>query len=534
VSYAVRNATDYFLIIGIQHQGALALDHIVIRATPAVPLPDIRLPVPKRTWISPGHATYYLDSAHGNDSADGMSASRAWRSLAKVNSGTFAPGDRILLRSGSSWSGYLAPGGSGKAGTPIILGRYGEGAKPRIDAEGRFLATLWLHNVEYWEVSDLDIVNRGKVRQPNLAGVQVSLQDFGTAHSIHLRNLDVHDVTGSLVKEEGGGNGISCTNGGDRIKSVYDDLLIEGCHLWRTDRNGITMSGYWSRSDWHPNLHVVIRENVLEDIGGDGIVPIGCDGARVEDNLLHGGRQRCDDYAAGIWPWSCDNTTIQHNEVSGMKGTRDGQGYDSDWNCRNTLFQYNYSHDNEGGFMLICNNGSSKMPWNIGNLGTVIRYNISQNDGERTFQITGPCRDTQIYNNVFYVGKGRHLYAVQAGNWGGDWSENTRFWNNIFACEGQARFDFGGMRATVFNYNVFRGDLQDTPADPHVVTVDPKLIAPGTGGNGFTTLAGYRLNADSPCLRAGIRIENNGGRDFWGNTIPSAVAPDIGAEQRQP
>ena len=66
-----------------------------------------------------------------------------------------------------------------------------------------------------------------------------------------------------------------------------------------------------------------------------------------------------EDYAAGIWPWDCDNSIIQFNEVSGVKGTKDGQAFDSDYRCRNSLFQYNYSHDNEGGFMLICSPGTS-------------------------------------------------------------------------------------------------------------------------------------------------------------------------------
>ena len=59
-----------------------------------------------------------------------------------------------------------------------------------------------------------------------------------------------------------------------------------------------------------------------------------------------------------------------------MKGQKDGQAFDSDGFCRNTVFQYNYSHDNDGGFMLICGRE---------NVGTTIRYNISQNDQTRLF-----------------------------------------------------------------------------------------------------------------------------------------------------
>jgi hypothetical protein len=203
----------------------------------------------------------------------------------------------------------------------------------------------------------------------------------------------------------------------------------------------------------------------------------------------------------------------------------------ADWNCRNTLFQYNYSHDNDGGFMLICCDGNSKMPYSLGNVGTIIRYNISQNDGERTFQITGPCRNTQIYNNVFYVGKGLHPFAVQAGNWGGDWPEDTRFYNNIFYVTDKATFDFGGMRKTAFQNNVFYGDFANRPDDAAGFTADPLLVAPGTGGEGFATLRGYRLRSSSPYLRKGQPLPANGGRDFGGNPIASDLPPDIGAWQ---
>ena len=76
---------------------------------------------------------------------------------------------------------------------------------------------------------------------------------------------------------------------------------------------------------------MIIRGNLLEDIGGDGIKLWGSNGALVEHNVLRGGRMRCKDAAAGIWPWDCDDTVIQFNEVCGMKGTVDGQGFDSDF-----------------------------------------------------------------------------------------------------------------------------------------------------------------------------------------------------------
>ena len=100
---------------------------------------------------------------------------------------------------------------------------------------------------------------------------------------------------------------------------------------------------------------------------GDGIVPIGCDSALVEYNLM----RRC----SRLLPLG-EAAAGQFNEVSDHKAPWDGQGFDSDFNCTNTLIQYNYSHDNEGGFILICHPGNSNPADNIGNLGRKTIVNI--------------------------------------------------------------------------------------------------------------------------------------------------------------
>lgn len=268
---------DTTLILGIQNKGAITITHLTIAAAPAPRLPD--WPAPVRTWHSPGKVTYYADSLRGSDTNDGKSAAHPWHTLDRINAGVFAPGDTLLLRAGSHWTGSLAPGGSGAARKPITVKAYGAGPKPSLDAAGRYLATVSLHNGEYWDIGGLDIANRAPAPAPvpNLCGVKVREDDFGVAHGITLHDLDIHDVRGSTIKSEGGGSGIDCSSGG-KIKTRYDGLTIADCHLARTDRNGITMGAYYPRPDWPLSTHVVIRGNTLLDIGGDGIVPIGCDG----------------------------------------------------------------------------------------------------------------------------------------------------------------------------------------------------------------------------------------------------------------
>ena len=176
-------------------------------------------------------ADFYLDGQTGDDANNGLSAASAWKTLERVNSHAFQPGDRLLLRAGTVHSGQLKPTGSGAAGAPVRLDMFEEGPKPRINSGGVMPAALYLFNIEHWEVRNLEITNYGESRRARRCGVYVHLQDFGTAHGIVLDGRDVHDVNGSRVKDEGGGFGIRFRIQGSEKKSRFDGLLIENCHV---------------------------------------------------------------------------------------------------------------------------------------------------------------------------------------------------------------------------------------------------------------------------------------------------------------
>ena len=154
------------------------------------------------------------------------------------------------------------------------------------------------------------------------------------------------------------------------------------------------------------------------------------------------------DAAAGIWPWSSDNTLVQFNDVSDHRAKWDGQSYDADFNCIGSTFQYNYSFDNWGGFMLICNNGKTLgQAHNIGTKDTKIHYNLSINDGLRPykahnkrffspiFHITGPVENTSITHNIIVIPKKPvteiENTLLEFGDWGETYPIQTVFSSNI-------------------------------------------------------------------------------------------------------
>jgi hypothetical protein len=487
---------------------------------------------------------YYVDSAEGRDSNSGTSKTAAWQSLEKVNGQVFSPGDRILFRSGSRYSGSLKPKGSGTPDEPILIDRYGGGPLPRIDGEGKVPAAVLLHNVEGWEVRHLELTNTGAQRGQNRRGVHILNDKLETARHLVLDGLYVHDVNGSIPKSRAAGIAIFAEVK-DGLRLRFDGLTIENCHVENCERDAIRIWGVCAREKWFPSLRVVIRGNLIEGVGGDGIVPAGCDGVLVEHNTMRNCTRLGKEggAAAGIWPWSCDNTVIQFNEVSDHKAWVDGQGFDSDYNCSNTVIQYNYSHDNEGGFLLICCPGYTSH-----NRGTVIRYNVSINDGFRleqnnkgffspTFHISGPVTNSRIYNNIIVVPEKEDSRLdrsiVHMDNWRGPWPVDTLFANNVFYVMGKADFHFGKDRETVFSHNLYFGEFENRPSGRETLTGDPGFADPVLqgGASGFDILKGFMLRKGSPCIGTGVPVVNEPIEDLFGNPVAPGQAPDIGVHE---
>ena len=427
-------------------------------------------------------ATYYVSSMQGSDANAGTSSAKPWRTLHRVNEASFLPGDRILFASGSSWQEQLAPTSSGSEAAPIMLDHYGNGSLPHIAGDGTHEDAVLLRNVQNIEVRHLEITNAAGTDAAGIAlprrGVQLTLDNYGTAKHIILANLYVHDVYGTDKRKDNGG--IVFRTNGNTTPSRFDGLTIERNIVWKVDRSGIVAESYHARrTHWYPSLHVIIRDNYVDDIGGDGIVPWATDGALVEHNIARRCNQRSTEYNAGIWQWSTDNTLLRLNEAFETRGTHDGEGFDSDYNSRNTHFEYNYAHDNDGGFLLICTPVTRDEVNNVGNVGTLVQHNISRNDKTRLINLSG-ANDVTVSQNAFYVGAG-HDVQMLVSEWKG-WSHNATFEDNSFYVNGgtlhfghQISKDeagvytiaagWGAAEEIVYKNNHYFGVVADPPSD---------------------------------------------------------------------
>jgi len=474
-------------------------------------------------------ASYYLDCTGGNDGNAGTSPQTAWKGLAKANGTTFQPGDSLLLMAGCQWTGTLSPGGIGAAGNAIKIDKYGTGPLPRVDGAGA-PAALTLKGQEFWEISNLDLMNAAAT--PGLrTGVHIIAT--GVSHHVHLTGLNVHQISGQL-----GADLASKATGGIGFESQgrdarFDDILVENCSISHADSVGIFTS---SSQDTHPRAadwalaqwtNVVIRGNQLLDIGKNGIIVRSSNAPLIESNVINGAAARL--HGNAMFVFGCLDAVMQFNEVyntsySGLEGA----ATDPDYNCLGTIVQYNYSHDNGGG-LVNPNNAPGAYNDNI-----TIRYNVSQNDTGKVIAFSGATTNTKIYNNTIYVGATLSPAIIDFHQFGGagGFADKTSFTNNIIYNAGTgASYAFGAATNVSFDSNCFfGGHPAGEPADPNKISTDPLFASAGTGGLGRSTLAGYLLRSASPCAASGAVIADNGGRDFFGNPLPSGK-PDRGAAQ---
>lgn len=459
---------------------------------------------------TPDVTVYYIDPLKGDDTNSGRTAEKAWKSLEKANEITLMPGEQLLLKRGGIFNGQLEIKGKGTAEQPVIVGAYGDQAlsKPCIVGDDTSLYAVRIFNSDYLTLRDLEIVNTGKQPLPQRTGLKIECKDYGISHNIRINGLTIRDVNGSLVKELGGGSGIYIVNEGDRILSRFDSLLIENCHILRCTRNAMIWAGYHDRRNWFPSKHTVIRHNLIEEVPGDGIVPIGCDSTLIEYNVM----RNCPDVlpmteaAAGFWPWSCDNTLIQFNHVSGHKAPWDAQAYDCDYNCTNTVIRYNYSHDNYGGLVLVCDSGNERT-YSLGNKSSIVCYNISIGDGIRPketrqgmfspgIHIAGRVENTRIERNIIHANVKPNetidRSMVVSDNWDG-YADHTTFSENIFYAAEPSRFDMTCSTNNAFSGNWYLGSYTGLPDDSDGKTSCPmyesQVLSVGKDGyQGLQTL----------------------------------------------
>ncbi|MBZ3900434.1 right-handed parallel beta-helix repeat-containing protein [Streptomyces scabiei] len=537
----------------------------------AVVLASIVL-IPAQRAFAAG-TTYYV-SASGSDSNAGTS-SAPWRSLTKVNSTTFQPGDVIRFEAGDSWTGQLWPKGSGTEGAPITIDSYGVGAKPKIAGQGTVGDAVRLNNQEYWEIRNLDVSNAVPTgttdgsKLGDFRGIGVHGDNGQTLHHFVIDSVDVHDVTGE-VRWIGGSSadnrpGITFQQGWDRSKdtggiafitgvkditapgapTVLDGVTVENSTIKNTSFGGIVVKQYagdapgavytgWGKRDtatdsrFTPHTDVTLRGNYISQAnsayGCNGVYLTGVRGGLVEGNVI----DRVG--TSGVETNMADSVTVQHNEIMGThlaSGGADQNGLDPDIGTTNQVFQYNYLHDNGDGILLCACNANVRFG------SVVLRYNVITGSKRWNLHMSQTAGSVaNIYNNTWANTDSQNMVT-------GGVSGKATLTDNLFVSS-QSAPEFKQQSSIVYNNNGYSSNLTTVPpsdaarkvGDP--MFVNPSAIGPYGDENGtrLGTAANFALQPGSSFVDAGATLTGNGGLDYAGSPVPLGSGPEIGAFER--
>jgi hypothetical protein len=294
---------------------------------------------------APRGVTHFVDCSSDAQENDGRSAESPWNTLEQVNRHAFSAGDELRFKRGSLCHGVLWPKGSGSDSAPIRVTAYGTGVRPKIVADSSSEAALKLFNQEYWNIDSLDLSGANKY------GVFVS-GDKGILHHIHLANLLVHNIGGTEMKNKE--SGLVVISPGS-VDQRFDDVLVDGVTAYNTQEwAGILVGG--GNFGWPPestwSTHVTVRDSIVHDVQGDGIVLFRVRDGRLASNVAwNTGMQPTESMGTpnAIWTWMCRDCVVEQNEafLTDSPGV-DGGAFDIDYGNTNNSVRDNYGHDTQG------------------------------------------------------------------------------------------------------------------------------------------------------------------------------------------
>jgi hypothetical protein len=470
----------------------------------------------------------------------------------------------------------LWPKGSGAPRRPIVIDKYGPGAKPAIHGGGEVAETVRLFNQHDWEIRNLEVTNAKPLTgEPgtnlrDLRGIEVAGDAGGTLSHFVIDGVDVHDVTGEVnwIGGDPAGNkpGVTFQTGWDRSKNtggivfrgtvadianpgtatVLDDILVQNSTVKRTSFAGIVVkqhtgssagavkTGWGERANasdprFTPHTNVVIRNNFVQQDGNDyacnGMYLTDVRGGLVEGNVVYRAG------TSGIEAYYADDVVIQHNEVYETQqkaGGADSNAIDPDKATTRILVQYNFVHHNGDG-ILICQ-------FSFGD--TVIRYNtIAGNSRYQIYLHSDRAATAKIYNNTIYSDRSEHLIY----GYGSSLAATYDIRNNILYST-RANASLTTSPTITYDNNLYAGAPLAVPSsDSRALRGDPMFKAALSGPYGTET-SGPQLEralalvpaSGSIAVGTGITIADNGGRDYAGTAVYRG-RPDLGAfEYRTP
>tara|TARA_B100000497_G_C7688753_1_gene418073 strand:+ start:534 stop:2783 length:2250 start_codon:yes stop_codon:yes gene_type:complete len=374
-------------------------------------------------------------------------------------------------------------------------------------------------------------------------------------------NLYIHDIypTPEINDNIHLGYGIKLETQSDTVSKLFN--TISNVKLTSTTITKTGHYGFWIKSlglngiDSIKNKKIFVEDCVFENTGGSGFVPNKSEDVIVQNCIFNYTGSSIDHRmwkrGSGMWPFDCKNVIAQHNKFMNARGPMDSYGAHIDYGNENVVFQYNYSFNNEGGFVEILGD----------NINCGYRYNISLNDGYREdpngtpwnkkgkiFWISNYCGSnivrcpsvgTFIYNNTIYLNDTLNPEIYIWPNVG-----DVFIYNNLIEVSQNGEIIptliENDLNELYIGHNLFynssRIDL-DSDLENNAFYENPMLI--NSDYLGENNPEAYQIQNNSPAVENGHLIngsndtinynKHNGGRDYFGNSVSHDFPSNIGA-----
>lgn len=499
-----------------------------------------------------GKKVYFSSSAP--DGGNG-SPEKPYNTLSVLSSLEIPAGTCIYLERGSQFYGNLVLSGiNGTENAPVIVTAYGEGDLPKID--GKDLSGSGIVHIENCRnliVGELELYDSAS-NEGDRRGVLITCDnpsgsyEVVTYENITLRNLYIHDIQGFRDVANSGMDISSKKTGGIHLWSNdglgrVDGLNITGCRITEVSNVGIAtwyrmvgtsvekLSPYSNEFPEYAHLNVNISNNEINYVGKNAIFARHLYGGLIENNVIHDTAIYCVSGNTIVTSY-VDGTVIQYNEgYRNLAQERESDGklqdgcmLDADLASKDTIWQYNYSHDNAFGLFVNC----TRSDGDFHDIVTV-RYNLSVNDkGKKGIIYINYASDSVwVYNNTIVTGLDTR-YIIQSNQ-----NRKSFFYNNIiYNRSATAEFAVDKASGMEASHNLIYNEYGSSIAgiayftsinEAGIYDEDPRFIGHLQEDSilGIGNLHDYQLERNSPALGVGTAVDEVA--DFFGNTYKKSI-----------
>jgi parallel beta-helix repeat protein len=266
-------------------------------------------------------STYYVDQVNGNNSGSGLSEASAWKTITKVNSFSFQPGDNVLFRCGQTWREKLNLTKSGSSSSYITIASYGSGDKPVISGAD-IISGLALYSGNIWKKSVTITYSQqlffNSIRGTKKSSVSELSDDKDWYYNTSEKAIYIYSLQDPSLYDA---PGIEASSRDNAIYVSSSYVNIRDLQVEKTSQSGIILSG---TAGWVNIDNFIIYQWTNEENNARSGIILNGDNCSVKNSTF--GKKTGDDVGDQNWAGyipviitgssnEIDNNNLYHNST---------------------------------------------------------------------------------------------------------------------------------------------------------------------------------------------------------------------------